>query len=111
MHDDYVGVETIYSGGENKIEAKSVHSAIPSAVDLVQKNPREKLEEMRARDGRNFMPNDPAGICQALRRTASQRKICDALGVEMDFAMLVVRETLQHFSKRAFRAVAPIDKG
>jgi len=41
----------------------------------------------------------------------SQRKAFDTLGVEMDFAMLVARETIKQFGEGTLRAVPAINEG
>src|SRR5260370_42354540 len=66
---------------------------------------------MGTRDARNSMPNDPARICRLHGRGAVECKVLDTLGVKMDFAMLVARETLKKFGESALRAMAPVNKG
>jgi hypothetical protein len=111
VNDDQIRVETIYPRRENEIKAQSMSPSIPSATNGVQKKPAEKLQEMRTRDARNSMPNDPARICRPHGRGAVECKVLDTLGVKMDFAMLVARETLEKFGERALRAMAPVNKG
>jgi len=66
---------------------------------------------MGTRDARNSMPNDPAGICRPHKRGAVECKVLDTLGVKMDFAMLVARETPEKFGEGALRAMTPVNKG
>ena len=62
-------------------------------------------------DGRNLMPEDRAGVLCSHNARLSQRKALDALGVQMNLAMLVAREAFEQFGKRAFRAMAAINEG
>ncbi len=62
-------------------------------------------------DGTNFMPNDRAGVLRPRNTGMSQRKAFDTLGVEMDFAMLVARETIKQFGEGTLRAVPAINEG
>jgi len=111
VNDDQIGVETIYSRRENKIKAQSMSPLIPNAVDGIQKKPGEKLQEMGTRDGRNSMPNNPAGICRLYGRGVVEGKVLDTLSVKMDFAMLVAREALEKFGESAFRTVPAVNEG
>ena len=58
-------------------------------------------------DGRNFVPDNFAGV---LRVGLIQRKVSNALGIEMNLAMLFAREALQQLSKRAFRAMPAVNE-
>ena len=46
-----------------------------------------------------------------LLRVAEPVKAFDTLGVEMDFAMLVARETIKQFGEGTLRAVPAINEG
>ena len=61
-------------------------------------------------DGRNFMPDDRAWVLCPRNTRLSQRKVLDALGIEMNFAMLAARETLEQFGEGTLGAVAAIDE-
>jgi hypothetical protein len=63
---------------------------------------------MRTAHGRNFAPKDPSGICRTKGRRIRKRKVLDALGVKVNFAMLVACETLEQLGKSAFRAMATV---
>ena len=65
---------------------------------------------MRAGDGPNFMPNDRSGVLRPLSGQISQLKALNALGVEMNFAMLVARQTLKQFGEGTLGAVPAINK-
>ena len=62
-------------------------------------------------DGTNFMPNDRAGVLRPRNTGMSQRKAFDALGVEMDFAMLVAGETFEQLGEGPLRAMPAINEG
>jgi hypothetical protein len=59
-------------------------------------------------DGRNLVPNDPAGICRPHGRGAVECKVLDTLGVKMDLAMLVARETLEKFGESSLRPMTAV---
>lgn len=46
-------------------------------------------------DRTNFVPNDRAGVLRPRNTGMSQGKALNALGVEMNFAMLVTREAFE----------------
>jgi len=66
---------------------------------------------LRTGKGRNLVPEERAGILPPLLRGGIKVEVLDALGIEMDFAMLLAREPFEQFGERAFRSVAAIDKG
>jgi hypothetical protein len=57
------------------------------------------------------MPNDRSGVLRPRNIRMSQRNALDAMGVKMDFAMLVARETLEQLGKGTLRAVLAINEG
>jgi len=61
-------------------------------------------------EGRNFMPDDPARASRLRNTRLSQLNVFDALGVQMNFAMLVTREAFEQLGKRALRAVPAINE-
>jgi hypothetical protein len=61
-------------------------------------------------EGRNFMPDDRARASRLRNTRLSQLNVFDALGVEMNFAMLVTRKTLEQFGKRALGAMPAINE-
>jgi hypothetical protein len=54
------------------------------------------------------MPSDSAGAWWLQGRGTDECKILDALGVKMDFALAIARETLEEFGEGALRSVAPV---
>jgi hypothetical protein len=110
MNDDNVGVEAIDSGRKNEVEAKSVDGAIPGAAKRVEKKPGNKLQEVGTRDGRNFVPEDGAGILRTGGDKRTKCEIVDALRVEMNFAMLSARETFKELGESALSAMAAVHK-
>jgi len=69
------------------------------------------LEEMRTGERRDFVPNNRSGVLRACEAWWSKHKVFNALGIEMNLAMLVAGKAFQHFGKGAFRAVAAVNKG
>jgi len=108
VNDDHVSVETIDSWRQDEIKVKPVYPSIPSAANAVQKKPGEKLEEMRAGNRGNLVPENDPGRLRTRGLERNDRQVFHALGVEVDFAMLVARETLEEFGERALCAMAPV---
>jgi hypothetical protein len=110
VNDNEVGVQTVNSGRNDKVEAKSADPTIPYAADRIQEKPGEKLQEMGAGDGRNFMPDDRPGVLRVCDSRLSQRETLNALGIEMNLAMLFAREAFEQFGKRALRAMPAVNE-
>ena len=68
---------------------------------------------MRARNGRNFVPEDGARILRT-RRSRRLRiaygKIFDALRIYVDLAAVIPGEPLEQFRESTLRAMAAVDK-
>jgi hypothetical protein len=111
VNDNDVGVQTVNSGRNDKVEAKSADPAIPGAADRIQEKPGEKLQEMGARDGRNSVPDDRPGVLRVCDSRLSQSKALNALGIQMNLAMLFTREAFEQFGKRALCAMPAINEG
>ena len=56
------------------------------------------------------MPEDGAGIFWAWLGCSGQRKIFNALSIEMNLTMLVPREALQQFGKSALGTMPAINE-
>jgi hypothetical protein len=56
------------------------------------------------------MPNDRSGVLRPRNAWMSQLKALNTLGIEMDFAMLVARETLKQFGDGTLGAVPAVNK-
>jgi hypothetical protein len=82
--------------------------AIPRAPDGIQKKPGEKLQEMGAGDGWNFMPDNQAGFLRVGNAWLIEGKVFNALGIEMNLAMLFAREAFQQFGEGALRAMPAV---
>jgi hypothetical protein len=63
---------------------------------------------MGAGDGWNFMPDDRAGFLLVSNAWWIEGKVFNALGIEMNLAMLFAREAFQQFGKRALRAMPAV---
>ena len=111
VNDDNIGVKTVNSRRNDKVEPKSMDPAIPREPDGIQEKPGEKLQEMRTGDGRNFMPDDRPGVLGVCDTWLRKRKVFNALGIEMNLAMLLAHEAFQQFGKRALRAMPAVKEG
>ena len=69
--------------------------AIPRAADRIQEKPGEELQGMRTGNGRNFMPDDRAGFLPVSNAWLIEGKVFNALGIEMNLAMLFARKAFQ----------------
>ena len=65
---------------------------------------------MGAGDGWNFMPDDRAGFLSVSDTWLIEGKVFNALGIEMNLAMLFAHEAFQQFGKRALRAMPAINE-
>ena len=57
------------------------------------------------------MPDDRAGFLRAWDTRLNYGKAINALGVEMNLAMLVAREAFQQFGQRALRPMTTVNEG
>ena len=57
------------------------------------------------------MPDDRAGFLRAWDRGLNYGKAINALGVEMNLAMLVACEAPQQFGKHALRPMTAVNEG
>jgi hypothetical protein len=65
---------------------------------------------MRARNGRNLVPENRARSLHTSSSRAMQDEVRDTLGIKMNFTMLFVREVFEQFGESALGAVAAIDE-
>src|SRR5260370_40364612 len=94
VNDANFDVQTVNSGRNDEIEPKSVGPSVPCAADGIQKKPDEKLQKMGSRDGRNLMSDDGPGALRASNGWESQRKALNALGQQMNLAMVHASEVV-----------------
>src|ERR1700694_4876062 len=66
---------------------------------------------MGAGNGRNFMPDNQAGFLRVSNTWLIEGEVFNALGIEMNLAMLFAHEAFQQFGKRALRAMPAINEG
>jgi hypothetical protein len=111
VNDDDVGVQTVNSGRNDKVEPNPVDPAIPRAADRIQEKPGEELQEMGTGNGRNSMPYDRAGFLRMCNTRFIEGKLCNALGIKMNFTMLVARKAFQQLGERALRAMPAVNEG
>jgi len=88
VNDDDIGVQTVNSRREDQVESKPLEPAIPCARKRIQKKPGKELQEMGTGNGGNFMPEDRSGFVCAWDTCLIHEKVVDALGKEMNLAML-----------------------
>lgn len=108
MNKDDVRVETVDSGRKNQVAANAADPAIPAAANRIQKKPAKKLQQVRSRDGGNFVPEDAS--CSGRKNTSGivDSEILDAICVEMNFAVVRARKTFQQFGKSTLRPMTAV---
>ena len=97
MDDDGVGIGTIDAGRKNKIEGPARTSYGFLARLLIAEIPNEKLQKMRATGGFYGMPNDCAAQRRRIFSRGDNRKICDFLREEVNFAGIILGEAYKNF--------------
>ncbi len=115
VNEDDVGVQTVNSRRKNKVEPQAMDQAVPRTAERIQEKPGNELQEMGAGGGRDFVPEDRSRLLREsntwLSKRLSKRQALNALGVEMNFTMLLAREALEEFGKRALCAMAAVHEG
>ncbi len=62
-------------------------------------------------DRTNLMPDDRPGVSRVRSTWLSNRKALNALGIEINLALLFARESWQQFGKRALRPMPAVNEG
>ena len=57
------------------------------------------------------MPDDRPGVSRVWNTRLSNRKALNALGIEINLALLFARESWQQFGKRALRPMPAVNEG
>jgi hypothetical protein len=109
-HDD-ISVQTVNSGRNDQVEPKSMDAAIPRAADRIQKKPREELQEMGTRNGRNLMPDNRAGFLRVSNTWLIEGKVLNTLCIKMNLTVIVAREAFQQLRERALCAMPAVNEG
>jgi hypothetical protein len=110
VNEDDVSVQTVDSRRKNKVEPQSVDQAIPRPAEGIEEEPRDELKEVGTWRGRDFVPEDRSRLLRDVDTRLSKREAFNALGVEMNFAMLMAGEALEQLGQSAFRAMAAVHK-
>jgi hypothetical protein len=115
VDEDDVRVQRVDSGRKNEVEPESADQAIPGTAERIQEKPSDKLQEMGTGHGRNFVPEDCSGVLREsnpwLTKRLAKREILNALGVEMNFAMVLAGEAFEKLGKGALGAMAAVHEG
>jgi hypothetical protein len=111
VNEDDVGVQTVDSGRENKVEPQSVDHAIPRTTERIQEKPGDELQEVGAGGGGDSVPEDRSRLLREVDTRLSKREALDPLGVEMNLAMLMARESFEKLGKGALRSMAAVNEG
>ena len=80
-------------------------------ANAVHHEPSDKLQKVRARDGRNAMPIDRAARRLVFAARAGEREIFHTLGVKMNFALMLAGENFEKFGEGAFGAMTAVNEG
>lgn len=108
VHDDDISAETVNARGQDKIESRSAEEEVAPAEKAVCREPADEFKKMWPRQTGDSMPEDCSGLFGALRIGRANGKIFDTLSVQMNLAMVALRQSLEHLCKRAFGAMTPI---
>ena len=79
----------------------------------VQKDPSDELQDVRARNGWNLVPEDGARLrrVRASRRSrVTYTKVFDALRVKVNFAAVITGEALEQLRERSLCAMVAVDE-
>jgi hypothetical protein len=113
MNGDDVGVWGINPGRIQKVERISTEAHVKPTEAAIREVPPKELNEMRPRNGGNFVPNDETSSRRP--RSGNGRiadsEIANSLRIEMDFDAMIECETLEEFGDYAFRSVLAVNEG
>src|SRR5258708_14749282 len=111
VNHDGVRIAAIDSGRKNQIEAKPAKLFLIPAKGLVGEVPQQKIQQMRARQCR-----DPVPDCFSGRRgrrgsfVSNSFEITDRLRINMYFAAVLAKEMLDLLDNTPLRAVLTVQK-
>ena len=97
MNDHNIGIRAIDARRQHKIEGGTAKRFVHPTVEPIQMEPEEELEKVGARYGGNLMPINAPCVPGGETHRNLNRKIFHALGVEMNFAVVIPGETLEEF--------------
>ena len=108
VNNDNVGVRTINSGGQDKIERSAAEGGVRPTPQAVEIKPANKLQQMRSPDERDFVPEDASGPGRENSAGMIDGKSLDAIRVKMNFAVVCARKTFQQFGKCSLRPMTAV---
>src|SRR5882724_955952 len=111
VNDDDIGIPTIDAWRQDQVERETAENTMRPAKKVIGDHPTQKSYQVRTGNRGDFVPNQDSTLGGALCFAIGQSQILDALGVEVDFAVIVVCQALEKFRESAFGAVAAVDEG
>jgi len=108
VHNDDISAETVNAWGQDKIEWRPVQEAVAPAQKAVSRDPANEFNKMWPRQTGDSMPEDFACFFDALSIGSADGNVLDALRVEMNLAMVAMRQSLEQLGQGTFGAVAAI---
>ena len=108
MNLNHIGVPGIAPGRKHQVGRKLFEPDIQPPLERICNDPPDVLNQVRPSDGHNSMLTDAASA--RLRGLTQWRKkdILNALGIEMNFAVVIPRESLDKFRNYALSSVPPV---
>jgi len=108
VHNDDISTETVNAWGHDKIEWRPVQEAVAPTQKAVSRKPANEFDKMWPRQTGDFMPEYSTCFFSALSIGSADGDVLDALGVEMNLAMMALRQSLKQLGQGTFGAVAAI---
>jgi len=93
MHGNRVGAETVYPRAEENVLTQTTDRAIPGAPEMIGCEPPEEIQEVRSRELRDAMPENPRKV-----------EILHVLAIHVNFEN--IRKATNPFDRAPLGAVA-----
>ena len=110
MNQNDICVQRIDPRRKHGFELYPTKQLITQSAHSVDDDPKEKLQEMRARNFGNTMPHYKGSGFGGRVVEQGDGEMFYVLRVQVDLASMVADQPLEQFGERPLGAVAPVDK-
>lgn len=112
MYGDGLRIPGVDSGRVGEIVFQAAKFGVPPSTRSVGKKPKNILQQMRARNGRNLMPEQSSSRFRPGSRFVAgyAMQFLDALRIDVNLCSAVGRKPLQLFCDASFRAMPAVEK-
>ena len=110
MNNNNIRVQAVDSRRQDEIDGGAAQESINVANTPICNKPPNKANKVRAANGGNLVPEDRADRFVVSSIWRLYLKIRDALRIEVYFAMMPSRQSLEQLGQGAFGAMAAIDE-